>query len=260
MPGRELAPASTARSWIEEEGLARDKRTRRAEARRKYREQMRTQQEQAPNGDPEDAPAAAELGRGQSLIGSIASSFTMPDLRGDLRALPAIATRTWAFALPLAAIALTFLVALDENVFFRRIQPGEPLSATAARLLYEFVLIPGAGMSAVFVGAVLAPRAGWLVGGIVGVVGTAAFLILLGIHGPPDYFVDGNGVPIPLSPIVALQTLATYLPIYVFLGAFAGWYRRFLMSMQARTRQRAEERRREQARQTRRARTAAARR
>ena len=49
-------------------------------------------------------------------------------------------------------------------------------------------------------------------------------------------------------------------PIYVLLGAFASWYRRFLMGMQARTRQRAEDRRKEQARAAKRARTAPVRR
>lgn len=238
--------------------MARDKRTRRAEARRRYREQLRAEEERAKlvpiteiaaGQEPAGTPAET-----RSFLTTIASGFTLPDVRGDLRALPWIATHTWAFALPLAAAVATFLVALDADVFFRRITPGESMTAGLARLLYEFVLMPGAGMTAVFLGAVLAPRGGWLVGALVGLAATAAFLVLLGIHGPPDYF------PEALTPSVALSTFGLYLPIFVLLGGFAGWYRRWIMGMQARTRQRAEERRRTQAREAKRGRTAPARR
>lgn len=230
--------------------MARDKRMRRAEARRRYREQLRAE----PEAQTLEATESVEKGpaeKGRSLLSGF--GIGLPDIGADLRALPGIARHTLAFLLPAVAIVAAFVVALDPSVFRLQNQPGDPTTVVVARQLFQFVLLPPP-ITAVFVAAVLAPRAGWLVGGLVGLVATLAFLVLLGIHGPTDYFTLG------ITPAIAVQTVATYLPIYVLIGAFAGYYRRFLMGMQARTRQRADEKRKSQAREAKRARTAPARR
>lgn len=230
--------------------MARDKRMRRAEARRRYREQLRAE----PEAQTLEATESVEKGpaeKGRSLLSGF--GIGLPDIGADLRALPGIARHTLAFLLPAVAIVAAFVVALDPSVFRLQNQPGDPTTVVVARQLFQFVLLPPP-ITAVFVAAVLAPRAGWLVGGLVGLVATLAFLVLLGIHGPTDYFTLG------ITPTIAVQTVATYLPIYVLIGAFAGYYRRFLMGMQARTRQRADEKRKSQAREAKRARTAPARR
>ena len=230
--------------------MARDKRVRRAEARRRYREQLRA--EPGPEAaDSVEQTAETPPQKGRSLLAGF--GLGLPDVVGDVRALPGIARHTLAFLLPMAAIVAAFIVALDSSVFRLQNQPGDPATLVGARSLFQFVLLPPP-VTAVFVAAVLAPRAGWLVGGLVGLLATVAFLVLLGIHGPTDYFSLG------LTPTIAVQTVATYLPIYVLVGAFAGYYRRFLMGMQARTRQRADEKRKSQAREAKRARTAPARR
>lgn len=230
--------------------MARDKRMRRAEARRRYRDQLRAE----PEAQAFESTEPIEQGpteKGRSLLKGF--GLGLPDVGADVRALPGIARHTLAFLLPGAAILAAFVVALDPSVFRLQNQPGDPAMVVAARSLFQFVLLPPP-VTAVFVAAVLAPRAGWLVGGLVGLLATMAFIVLLGIHGPTDYFSLG------LTPTIAAQTVATYLPIYVLVGAFAGYYRRFLMGMQARTRQRADEKRKSQARDAKRARTAPARR
>jgi hypothetical protein len=230
--------------------VARDKRVRRAEARRRHREQLRAEPE-AQVSEPAEPTQAGPADKGRSLLSGF--GLGLPDVGGDLRALPGIARHTLAFLLPAAAILAAFVVALDPSVFRLQSQPGDPTTVVAGRQLFQFVLLPPP-ITAVFVAAVLAPRAGWLVGGLVGLVATLAFLVLLGIHGPTEYFTLG------LTPTIGVQTVATYLPIYVLIGAFAGYYRRFLMGMQARTRQRAEEKRKSQAREAKRTRAAPARR
>jgi hypothetical protein len=229
--------------------VARDKRVRRAEARRRYREQLRAEP------GPEASDSVEQAAETPRQRGSLLAGFGigLPDVAGDVRALPGIARHTLAFLLPAVAIVGAFIVALDPSVFRLQNQPGDPTTLVAARSAFQFVLLPPP-VTAVFVAAVLAPRAGWLVGGLVGLLATVAFLVLLGIHGPTDYF------SLALTPTIAIQTVATYLPIYILVGAFAGYYRRFLMGMQARTRQRADEKRKSQAREAKRARTAPARR
>jgi hypothetical protein len=230
--------------------VARDKRMRRAEARRRHRDQLRAEpasQASGPIEPIEQGPAE----KGRSLLSGF--GLGLPDVGTDLRVVPGIARHTFAFLLPTAAILAAFVLALDPSVFRLQNQPGDPTTVVAARSVFQFVLLPPP-ITAVFVASVLAPRAGWLVGGLIGLLATVAFLVLLGIHGPTDYF------SLALTPTIAGQTVATYLPIYVLIGAFAGYYRRFLMGMQARTRQRADEKRKSQAREAKRARTAPARR
>ncbi len=229
--------------------LARDKRLRRAEARRRHRERLRTQDEVAGTPQPAPEPPTAP----PSFLATLASGLRLPDVGADIRALPWIARHTWAFALPLAAVVGAFLVGLDPTVFRLEARPEDPLSLVAARGIYQFVLVPPP-VTSVFIAGVLTPRAGWLVGAIIGLVSSVAFVALAAIHGQP------NDPATALTPAAAFEAIVALLPLYVLLGGFAGWYRRWLLGMQQRTRQRAEERRKEQAREAKRAKAAPARR
>lgn len=226
--------------------MARSRRTARAEARRRHREQQRAVETTGPAVEP------AETKR-PSLVENLGLNFKLPDVGADLRALPSIARHSWALSAPLAAVIVAFFIALDPAVYQLQGTNSDPMTVVAERLVFQFVLLPPP-VTPVFLAGVLAPRASWLVGAIVGVVSTSAFLALLSIHGPSTYF------NYPFSATLAGQTLITYLPIYVLLGGFSGWYRRWLVGRQQRTRQLAEERRRAKARDERRGRTAAARR
>ena len=145
------------------------------------------------------------------------------------------------------------MVALDPTVFRLEGRPDDPLTLVAARGLYQFILLPPP-VTSVFVAGVLTPRGGWLVGAIVGLASSVAFVALVAIHGQP------NNPSAVLTPAGALEAIVALVPLYILLGGFAGWYRRWLLSMQQRTRRRAEERRKTQARETRRTKTASARR
>jgi hypothetical protein len=233
--------------------VARDKRTARAVARRRYREQVRAQEaaaEAEANADPTVTTSEADApARPKGLTSTFADLLRVPDIRADLRALPGIARGTWAVILPVAAAGAAFVVALDPNVYnLQTAQPGDSLTLTVARGIFQFVLLPPP-VTPVFVAGVLAPRASWLTGAIAGLVSTALFVALVAIHEPAK-----------MSAGLAIDLVVLYLPLYVLLGGFAGWYRRWLTGRQQKTRQATEERRRARARDDRRARTATARR
>jgi hypothetical protein len=235
--------------------VARDKRTRRADARRRYREQLRTETEAV----PAEAIAETSFPSRPSILDTLNGLLKLPDVGADVRALPWIARHTLAFALPLGAMAVAFVLALDPNVFRLDGSSSDSATVTIGRAAFQFLLVPPA-VTAVFVAAVLTPRAGWLVGTIVGEVSIALFLLLLAIHGPTTTASTGTTPTTTITPAVAVQQLLLWLPIYLILGAFAGWYRKFLMGMNARNRQRADDRRKEEARGARRTKAAPARR
>lgn len=230
--------------------MARDKRTARAEARRRHREQIRAQEIAAGQSEPAEGDAqpqdqsAAPRRPGTSL----SSLLRLPDIREDARALPGVARHTWALALPLALVAVTFVIALVPSVYNLESAAGDPPTLIVARAMFQFILLPPP-VTPVFLAGVLAPRASWLVGGIVGLASTAAFAALVTIHEPAK-----------MSPALAVDLLGLYLPLYILLGGFAGWYRKYLLGRQQRSRQAATEKRKAQAREGRRAKAAAARR
>lgn len=232
--------------------MARYKRTARAEARRRHREQARAIAP-AEEGAQEMAPATAAPGPPRSFVASVLSGLKLPDVAADARALPAIALRTWTFAAPLVLMLGAFVMALDPRVFRNEQVPGEPATAIVARLLFQYMLNPVPVM-AIFIAGFIAPKANWLAGGIVGIIGAALFFVLLSIHGPTPEF------PFQGTPAAAAETILLYLPLFLLLGGFSGWYRRWLTSRQQRARQQAADRRRSQGRDARRSRAAPARR
>ena len=209
--------------------MARAKRTDRAEARRRYRAQL-VESGQIDGDDVETdageaAPATRPMrargatGRPDAALrqerpapaGGIRAAFTQAfrplNLREDLRLLPRLLANK-AFWLPVLFAAVT----AGAVIAF---QGRELISAFA---LTYFVYPPPLG--AVFLAGFLAPRASYLIAGLVGAV--TAFLLAFVVQSVPSLS-PGAGFGEAL-----FAGLATSPMSGIFFGAAAAWYRRFL--------------------------------
>jgi hypothetical protein len=222
--------------------VARAKRTKRAEARRRYRSVVGA----AENPDLEmdedgasEAPTAAlprgsrtrraEVGvtaRGDAapppragFLPSLRRAAAPADLRADIRALPAIALHSKALWVPLAVVggvtALFFIPGISRN----------PLVA----LLGNLALQPPP-MILPFLAGMLAPRGGWLVGGIVALANAVAYALLFGVF--TNSVQTGLGFTYVMTTDqkvgIIVNSIMTSVPFGILIGAFAGFYRRFL--------------------------------
>lgn len=153
----------------------------------------------------------AASGPRPSLLAALRIAAAPADIAGDLRALPQIATGTKAVWLPAILVVATgaaFLVpALAAN--------------TIVRLLGQALLAPPA-MIPSFLAGMLTPRGSWLAGGVAGLIAGITVTVIIAI------------APAGANPSQGLdvQNLAFILvaaPVFgVGVGAFAGFYRRFL--------------------------------
>ncbi|HEX5015718.1 MAG TPA: hypothetical protein VFV72_16350 [Candidatus Limnocylindrales bacterium] len=210
--------------------MARAKRTNRAEARRNYRAAMATSADELEDAELDDegipdaaadkrkAQAAAQPktatspatppGARPSISNAFRSAFRPLDLPGDLRALPRLLIDK-AFLIPAALIVI---VAIAVIVFQGRELISRELSA--------FVLAPPP-LAPVFIAGFLAPRASWLLGGLLGVVQTLAVLAVISTPSLAE-----------LTSVPDAATLASSVLISVVFGAFyaaaMAWYKRFL--------------------------------
>jgi hypothetical protein len=229
--------------------VARAKRTRRAEARRRYRSIVGASENpdlEIDEADASDAPTAApprnsrgrraEAGappRGEAapppragFLAALRRAAAPADIRADLRALPSIAIHSKALWVPLAVIggitALFFVPGISRN----------PLVA----LLGNLALQPPP-MILPFLAGMLAPRGGWLVGGIVALANAAAYALLFGVF--TNSVQTGLGFTYVMTTDqkvgIIVNAVLTSVPFGILVGAFAGFYRRFLsMSSPAR--------------------------
>jgi len=229
--------------------VARAKRTQRAEARRRYRsvagatENPDLEMDEADALDtPADPPVRGSRTRraeaGETARGSAAApprAGFMPalrraaapaDIRADLRALPSIAIHSKALWVPLAVIggvtALFFIPGISRN----------PLVA----LLGNLALQPPP-MILPFLAGMLAPRGAWLAGGIVALANAIAYGLLFGVF--TNSVQTGLGFTYVMTTDqkvgIIVNAVVTSVPFGLLVGAFAGFYRRFLaMSTPAR--------------------------
>jgi len=229
--------------------VARAKRTQRAEARRRYRAVEGTTENpdlEMDEADALDVPTAAlprssrtrqaEKGataRGDAapppragFLASLRRAAAPADIRADLRALPSIAIHSKALWVPLAVIggvtALFFIPGISRN----------PLVA----LLGNLALQPPP-MILPFLAGMLAPRGGWLVGGIVAFANAVAYALLFGVF--TNSVQTGLGFTYVMTTDqkvgIVVNAILTSVPFGILIGAFAGFYRRFLaMSTPAR--------------------------
>lgn len=212
--------------------MARAKRTTRAEARRRYR---------AEHGLPDDTTiddetpeVAAPARRAQPVAGQPArmgisaafrQAFRPLDLRGDLLALPRL-LRDKAFIVPVlltvAATALVFSIGPEAAPTTPATTPPpnpQPLTLLAAFAYTYFIQPPAFG--GVLISGFFAPKASWLLGGLVGLVSAICYAVL----------VLNTPVIVPTTVTANEVILSGFLfsPISgAFFASAAAWYRRFL--------------------------------
>lgn len=212
--------------------MARAKRTDRAEARRRYRQTSAAEEAEYDDldEDPTAGPSAAGADRRPSRPGtpssapgarpSIAASFRAAyapaPIRDDLRALPGIVLRTKAFWVP-AGLAVASGVAYLVG--------GAETGIVGSMALALFLQPPP--MAASFLGGILAPRAAWAIGGLVGLTSAIVLTVVVLLY--PDA-TTGTGAEGSQSQDFILFALLVSPTFGVAVGAFAGFYRRFLQS------------------------------
>ncbi len=191
--------------------MARAKRTDRADARRRYRAALAPAEDEAADvADERAAAPAAVTGASGGLMGFF-GGIRMPNVREDLLAMPEVVRTTrmlWgAFALGLVAIAAGLTFPADNSSF-------------SSLVLQLFIFAPGIP---VLVGGFVAPRGGWLVGGVLGLMqalGLVAF--------------NARFAPTVIESTTVSTALIQGVVFGVLFGGLAGWYRRWLRTMSAR--------------------------
>lgn len=213
--------------------MARAKRTERAEARRRHRAATAAAPA-ADSHDDETIPAEAGVrparGSGNSSSGGRSNapgptgrvgfaeafrlSFRPINLREDLASLPWIAIHSKALWVPLAiTIGATVYVVVSQG------------TDILAQLGFQyFIQTPAIG--GVFIAGFLAPRAGWLLGVIVGLVSAACYSVLV---------IGFGSVLYPTAPPTQAEAMNVAVSAFLlspligsFFAAAAAWYRRFL--------------------------------
>jgi hypothetical protein len=222
--------------------VARAKRTERAEARRRYRSATAASPELVEEGDVLETPEipAAALPRGYrdrrapspaaastppqrgSFAGTIRQSVGAVDIPGDLRALPKLLLSR-AFTIPAAIIGGTVVVMLIPT-----------LGANQMVSLAGNLILQPPPMIIAFLAGMLATRAAWLMGGLVSVLAGIGFVIVVWVN--TDMIVTPLGFTYLATTdqklAYAMSVMLT-APIFgIAVGAFAGFYRRFLNASQ----------------------------
>jgi hypothetical protein len=216
--------------------VARAKRTERAAARRRYRAATtvapdvdelvetpvvpaaalpRERRDRRPSGTAPGAPPPARA----SFLGSLRTAAGPVDLRGDLRALPSVVLRSKAALIPGAVIVATTAAMLIPSV-----------AANQLVVLAGNVILQPPPMIIAFLAGMLAPRAAWLMGGLSGLAAGAAYVLIVTVN--TDVLITPLGFTYVVSTeqklAYALNVLITAPAFGLAVGAFAGFYRRFL--------------------------------
>ncbi len=204
--------------------MARAKNTARAEARRRNR-QARTLV--TAGADP-----AAEVATEEVAEPAPRRRFALPDVRGDLRALPRMLLTRKRLWIPFLLVIVAFVAGMAGN---RQLLPEAFIEPAAVYL--ELVLLPQSLIVA-FLAGFLAPRGSYLVGFLLGLLKGPLFSIYawdaIGTRGAPEGTPPGASLTFEM--ILVQATIQGVL--FGTLGAgFASWYRGFLRSSQERGRQ-----------------------
>jgi hypothetical protein len=229
--------------------VARAKRTERADARRRYRVVTtgapdldaaveapvvpaaalpRERRDRRPSGLAPGAPPPPRKG----FLPSLRAAAGPVDIRGDLRALPSVVLRSKAALIPGLVIVATTAAML--------------IPATAANQLVVLagnVILQPPPMIIAFLAGMLAPRAAWLMGGLSGLAAGVAYVLVVTVN------TDVLMTPLGFTYVVSTEQKLAYAqnvlitaPVFgLAVGAFAGFYRRFL-NMSAPQRQAARKR------------------
>ena len=245
--------------------MARAKRTDRAEARRRYRAQLATEDEAndvdaAEEATPESTgqrpassrtagprtsgPAGRPAPQQSGMVYAFRAAFRPANLREDLANLPSI--------LLSRAVLIPALVSVVTAAVFVASGGTEFVS----RLLAQYFLLPPP-IGAIFIAGFFAKRASYIVGAVVGLVAALAFSVVVfsvaGAVGPSGIGTTGAspgpsaatspaassvpgpspspapGAEVPFDPVPVATSALVISPIAgIFFAAAAAWYRRFL--------------------------------
>jgi hypothetical protein len=215
--------------------VARAKRTERADARRRYRVATdgapdvdaaglpavpaaavpRDQRDRRPSGSAPGAPPPPR----QSFLTSLRAAAGPVDIRGDLRALPSVVLRSKAALIPGAIIVGTTIAMMIPT-----------LAANQFVVLAGNVILQPPPMIIAFLAGMLAPRAAWLMGGLAGLASGIAYILVVTLN--TDVLMTPLGFTYLVSAdqkLAYAQNVLITTPVFgIAVGAFAGFYRRFL--------------------------------
>lgn len=215
--------------------MARAKRTHRAEARRRYRNEqasaavaddaMPDEPAAVPRSRPTSTATTQTPSGRPSVRDAFRAAFRPLDIRADLRALPQLVRHR--------ALWIPVILTLASAALYIAVRPGTgpevmllgfiPLSTFAVFFYQYFVVTPAIG--GVFIAGFMAPRASWLYGILVGLVAAAcySFLVLRGFIS-----VAPNAATVDLARDVVLASFLLSPLVGAFFASTAAWYRRFL--------------------------------
>jgi hypothetical protein len=211
--------------------VARAKRTHRAEARRRYRNEgtVGDLQDGDTAIDPAErttpapsrpVPAATTTAR-RGFAAAFREAFRPLNVQEDLRSIPML-VRNKALWIP---ILLTLGTAALYAAVRPESRPGE-LVSTLTLFAKEYFLVPPA-IGGAFITGFMAPRASWLLGLIVGLVAATIYSILV-LNGLVVFPPTNPPTPPPRPEDVAIAAFAISPVIGAFFASTAAWYRRFL--------------------------------
>lgn len=213
--------------------MARAKNIQRADARRRHRDQVRVNQLSAGEldsnvlSDSGTAPRVAP--QPQPARTGMGGMFQRPQVREDLLALPDLFRTRRLIWVPFILLVVAFFLQLVGN----NTKLPDPILTIAA--VFVSLTLPPTALFVPFIGGFLAPRASYLIGGLIGLLDGILYGILTLVTPPGN---DANGQPLPpatLGSVIAILLVA--ILVSAFAAAFAAWYRNFLRTSQERARQ-----------------------
>lgn len=204
--------------------MARAKNISRSEARRRTREQMRSELLAA---DIDETTDISDDGATPAPPASRTRMFKFPNVREDLRALPQMFRTRRLLWVPLVLLVVGLALTLAI--------PGlAPEVASIAGIFVQFFFIPPA-LFTFFLAGFLATRASYLVGLLYGLL--AGLLWSVVILGPGLGLLSGSAPAADAGaepPFIVLNMLLIGGLYGTLAAAFAAWYRDFLRGMQER--------------------------
>ena len=215
--------------------VARAKRTNRAEARRRYRatliddprfledeeadtdsEAIEDRPSPGPRRDRATATQASPSPTGRAgVIGALRTAFRPADVRGDIAALPQL-LRHRSFLIPAATILIAAAALLVTG--------GTEL---VSRMLAPYFLAPPP-VAPVFIAGFLAPRASYLIGGLLGIISSIVAILVLSTPGMQQAATGATAATPALTSDVLVYSLVLATLGGAFYAAAAAWYKRFL--------------------------------
>lgn len=206
----------------------RPKNTSRAEARRRHRDEQRELDA--------DAVEPIEMIEDEQPT-KRSSMFKLPNVLDDIKALPQVFRKPLVW-LPFGLLALTLGLSL---ALINGLLDDLPEMVTSVLTLYISLSLHPTSLFIFFIGGFLAPRASYIVGGMLGVLSGIIYLTVISVAtdvaretNATTLGAAANGEVPDVSSDLVLQTMGMGLIIGVFAGGFASWYRRFLRSSQER--------------------------